>query len=156
MLKNAHLIAKIGAGTAENERNFTKNLQKKLATTLPTRGVVAQDPRDDLLIHAGQARDARRVEPPHHNPYDRKVSVRKYTQHRLKYNSGSSQPNILHFKNTQPDEKASHILGANSSRAKSSRASWSFSFATRAESGESTKEAGRDASCASPPRRAVK
>ena len=28
MLKNAYLVAKIGADTAEHERNFTKNLPK--------------------------------------------------------------------------------------------------------------------------------
>ena len=33
MLKNAYLLAKIGADTAENERNFAENLPK-LATTL--------------------------------------------------------------------------------------------------------------------------
>ena len=40
MLQNAHLLAKIGADTAENERNLAENLPKfakncqKLATTL--------------------------------------------------------------------------------------------------------------------------
>ena len=29
MLQNAYLLAKIGADTAENERNFAQNLQKK-------------------------------------------------------------------------------------------------------------------------------
>ena len=38
MLKNAHLITKIGADTAENERNSAKNLQQqKLSTTLSLR-----------------------------------------------------------------------------------------------------------------------
>ena len=47
MLNNAYLLAKIGADTAENERNVAKILPKickKLATTLPypTRGPSAR------------------------------------------------------------------------------------------------------------------
>ena len=52
MLKNAHLFAKIGADTAENERNFVENLKKigKYPTgPLPVRrsvhGGVADRPR---------------------------------------------------------------------------------------------------------------
>ena len=37
MLKNANLLAKIGADTTENETNFAKKLSKTLATTLPLR-----------------------------------------------------------------------------------------------------------------------
>ena len=36
MLKSAYLHAKIGADTAENERNFAQKLSKKLAATLPS------------------------------------------------------------------------------------------------------------------------
>ena len=32
MLQNAYLLAKVGADTAENERNFTQILQEELAT----------------------------------------------------------------------------------------------------------------------------
>ena len=52
MLKNAYLLAKISADTAENERNFAKNLPKKLATTLPLLG----DPGElDLRRHVWNA-----------------------------------------------------------------------------------------------------
>ena len=47
MLKNAYLLAKIGADTAENERNFAKNA-KNLATTLPLR------PEEDPVSTTGE------------------------------------------------------------------------------------------------------
>ena len=40
MVKNAYLLAKIGADTAENERNFAENGQ------LPTDGLRLRGPRD--------------------------------------------------------------------------------------------------------------
>ena len=49
MLQNAYLLAKIGADTAENERNIDKNFPKKMATTpTPPRGprlLPAEPPR---------------------------------------------------------------------------------------------------------------
>ena len=47
MLQNAYLLAKIGADTAENERNLAEILPIKLATALRGRPRVAQVPRDE-------------------------------------------------------------------------------------------------------------
>ena len=49
MLKNAYLLAKIGADTAENERNFAEICQK-LATTLRVRRWTALHPEVRLSI----------------------------------------------------------------------------------------------------------
>ena len=57
MLQNAYLVAKIGADTAENERNFEEICQK-LATTLRAREGLLQlreevpAALDDLLLDA--------------------------------------------------------------------------------------------------------
>ena len=44
MLQNAYLLAKIGADTAENERNFAKNWQLPYGST--THADEDKDPRD--------------------------------------------------------------------------------------------------------------
>ena len=53
MLKNAYLLAKIGADTAENERNFAEICQK-LATTLRFRSARGRGRRDGPRLDAGR------------------------------------------------------------------------------------------------------
>ena len=51
MLKNVHLLAKIGADTAENERCFAKNFDKKRQLPYsPARGKKVSEPAEESLV----------------------------------------------------------------------------------------------------------
>ena len=57
MLQNAYLLAKIGADTAENERNFAEICQK-FATTLRVRRPPPRGPEGYGLCAGGEAQTA--------------------------------------------------------------------------------------------------